>query len=284
MKLSLTIAVQIQQMLEGVELPSSKVKHIVINKLVEDGLVHVRQAGRTRQMYSIRNIAAFKSYLSNQFGIDDLQNYIEKLSSEDLTRAEAVAISSSSKLKRIRTFKGFLVHSYEPVKAFLRGNAIPVNPKEGTFTFIYDYEFFVPDKNVTIVGIENPENFRWVAKQKKLFRHLQPLFVSRYPQSNDLIKWLSNIPNCYLHFGDFDFEGINIYLSEYKKYLGEKASFFVPEGMDKMVHAKGNRDLYNKQLHLQPDNTIIEEQPIKDLLKSIHKYKKVLEQEYLITL
>ena len=29
MKLSLTIAVQIQQMLEGVELPSSKVKHIV---------------------------------------------------------------------------------------------------------------------------------------------------------------------------------------------------------------------------------------------------------------
>src|SRR5690606_37472814 len=118
MKLSLTIAVQIQQMLEGVELPSSKVKHIVINKLVEDGLVHVRQAGRTRQMYSIRNTRAFKSYLSNQFGIDDLQNYIEKLSSEDLTRAEAVAISSNSKLKRIRTFKGFLVHSYEPVKAF----------------------------------------------------------------------------------------------------------------------------------------------------------------------
>lgn len=284
MKLSLTIAVQIQQMLEGVELPSSKAKHIVMNKLVEDGLVHVRQAGRTRQMYSIRNIGAFKSYLSNQFGIDDLQNYIEKLSSEDLTRAEAVAISSNSKLKRIRTFKGFLVHSYEPVKAFLSGNTISVNPKEGTFTFIYDYEFFVPDENVTIVGIENPENFRWIAKQNNLFRHLQPLFVSRYPQSNDLIKWLSNIPNCYLHFGDFDFEGINIYLSEYKKYLGEKASFFVPESIDEMIQAKGNRDLYNKQLRLKPDEVLIQEQSIKDLLKSLHKNKKVLEQEYLITI
>lgn len=284
MKLSLTIAVQIQQMLEGVELPSSKVKHIVIDKLVEDGLVHVRQAGRTRQMYSIRNIGAFKSYLSNQFGIDDLQNYIEKLSSEDLTRAEAVAISSNSKLKRIRTFKGFLVHNYEPVKAFLNGNAISVNPKEGTFTFIYDYEFFVPDENVTIVGIENPENFRWAAKQKHFFRHLHPLFVSRYPQSNDLIKWLKAVPNRYLHFGDFDFEGINIYLSEYKKYIGAKASFFVPEKIDEMIQSKGNRDLYNKQIHLQPDDSLITEQPIRDLLKSIHKYKKVLEQEYLITL
>ena len=255
MKLSLSIAVQIQQMLEGVELPSSKVKHIVMNKLVEDGLVHVRQAGRTRQMYSIRNI-----------------------------RGEALAISSNSKLTRIRPFKGFLVHSYAPVKAFLSGNGISVNPNEGTFTFIYDYEVFVPDENVTIVGIENPENFRWVAKQKKLFHHLQPLFVSRYPQSNDLIKWLSNIPNSYLHFGDFDFEGINIYLSEYKKYLGEKASFFVPKGIDEMIQAKGYRDLYNKQLHLKPDDALIEEQPIKDLLKSMDKYKKVLEQEYLITL
>lgn len=284
MKLSLTIAVQIQQMLEGLEIPSSKLKNIVYNKLVEDGLVYVRQAGRTRQMHSIRNIEAFESYLSNQFGIDDLQRYIETLSSGDLTRAEAVAISSNSKLKRIRTFKGFLVHNYEPVKAFLRGNAFSLNPKEGLFTFIYDYEFFVPDENVTIVGIENPENFRWVAKQKNLFRHLQPLFVSRYPQSNDLIKWLSNIPNGYLHFGDFDFEGVNIYLSEYKKHLVEKASFFVPESINEMIRTKGNRDLYNKQSHLEPDDALIEEQPIKDLLKSIHKYKKVLEQEYLITI
>ena len=282
MKLSLKIAVQIQQMLEGIELPSSKVKHPVINKRVEDGLIHVLQVGRTRKMFSIRNTGAFKSYLSNQFSIDDLQIYIEKLSSQDLTRADAVAISSNSKLKRIRTFKGFLVHCYEPVKAFLSGHAISLNPKEGTFTFIYDFEFFVPDENVTIVGIENPENFRWVANQKKLFRHLHPIFVSRYPQSNDLIKWLSNIPNHYLHFGDFDFEGINIYLSEYKKYLKERASFFVPGGIDEMIKAKGNRDLYNKQLHLEPDVVLIKEQPIKDLLKSIHNYKKVLEQEYLI--
>lgn len=282
MKLSLTIAVQIQQMLEGVELPSSKVKHIVINKLVEDGLVYVRQAGRTRQMYSIRNIGAFKSYLSNQFGIDDLQNYIEKLSSEDLTRAEAVAISSNSKLKRIRTFKGFLISSYEPINALLNDENIVIYPSEGSFSFIYDYENFTPVQYITIVGIENPENFRWISKQRFLFKNITPLFVSRYPHSNDLIKWLQRIPNRYIHFGDFDFVGINIYLSEYKKYLGEKASFFVPEKIDKMIKSKGNRDLYNKQFDLQPNATLIDEFSIKDLLKSIQYYKKVLEQEYLI--
>ena len=60
--------------------------------------------------------------------------------------------------------------------------------------------------------------------------------------------------------------------------------FFVPEHIDEMIQAKGNRDLYNKQLHLKPDEALIQEQPIKDLLKSMHKYKKVLEQEYLITI
>jgi hypothetical protein len=283
MKLPINIALRIQQMLEGVELPSSKMKHIVVNKLVNDGLILVRQVGRTRQSYFVRDIEALKSYLSNQFGIDDLQAYIKKYNSDNLTRAEAIDISSTSKLRRIRTFKGFLIYCYEPIKASLNNASITVSPYDGTFTFVYDYEFLVLEDHITVVGIENPENFRWAAKQKNLFQDIHPLFVSRYPQSNDLIKWLSNISNHYLHFGDFDFEGINIYLSEYKKYLGKRASFFVPQRIDEMIQSKGNRDLYNKQFHLQPEDALIDEQPIKDLLASIHKYRKVLEQEYLIT-
>ena len=51
-----------------------------------------------------------------------------------------------------------------------------------------------------------------------------------------------------------------------------------------MIQAKGNRDLYNKQFHLQPDAFMINEQLIIGLLESIHRHKKVLEQEYLMTL
>ncbi|MFO7823917.1 MAG: hypothetical protein R6V72_08245, partial [Cyclobacterium sp.] len=49
-------------------------------------------------------------------------------------------------------------------------------------------------------------------------------------QSKDLIKWISSIPNNYLHFGDFDMSGIGIYLNEYKKHFPIKSQFFIPGG------------------------------------------------------
>ena len=89
-------------------------------------------------------------------------------------------------------------------------------PTEGTFQFIYDYERFILPADITIVGIENPENFRQISQQQYLFKDIKPLFVCRYPQnqSKDLLKWLQSIPNSYLHFGDFDLAGIGIYLNE----------------------------------------------------------------------
>ena len=70
--------------------------------------------------------------------------------------------------------------------------------------------FAIPE-DVMVVGIENPENFRWISRQKVFFKEnlssSSPLlFVSRYPQTQhgDLIRWLKAIPNRYVHFGDLD--------------------------------------------------------------------------------
>ena len=57
------------------------------------------------------------------------------------------------------------------------------------------------------------------------------LFVSRYPQSTDLRSWLQNIPNRYIHFGDFDLAGIHIlrsglFLGEIKKGRFEPSTAF----------------------------------------------------------
>lgn len=216
----------------------------------------------------------------NHFGISDLADYLEKLSSEELTRSESVAISGNSKLRSIRTFKGFLVNSYTPVEAILHSKRIVVQPNEGSFTFIYNYETFVPDTAVTVVGIENPENFRKIANQQYLFKDIQPLFVSRYPQSNDLVKWLQSVPNHYIHFGDLDFAGIQIYLNEYKRHLNGKASFFIPANTEELLQKLGNRDLYNKQQHLA--NNSYNDKGIDEMVKLFHKYKKVLEQEVFI--
>src|SRR5690606_17515230 len=120
---------------------------------------------------------------------------------------------------------------------------------DGTFKFIYEYEKFILSPDITIVGIENPSNFRHIDKQKYLFSDIKPLFVSRYPQnqSKDLIKWLQSIPNNYLHFGDFDFAGIGIYLNEFKKHLAEKASFFVPDNIEELLKESGNKKRYDEQ-------------------------------------
>lgn len=155
---------------------------------------------------------------------------------------------------------------------------LTIYPNEGTFTFIYDYDSFAPSKKATIVGVENPENFRHIQKQKKLFENINPLFVSRYPQNKYLIRWLQTIPNNYLHFGDFDFAGINIYWNEYKKLLGEKAKFFLPEDIEQLLSTKGNRDNYNNQTILFDKNDV-KEDDILNLIGLIEKYKKGLEQE-----
>lgn len=278
MKLPVSIAEKLIAMQNGEKIPFSKVKHTVVKEMLENGILKKQIQGRSKAFVYLTNRDGLSAYLKNHFGIDSLENYVEVLQRTDLSRADAIEISSNSKLKSIRTFKGFLVNCFQPVECILNGKPLTIQPQQGTFTFIYDFENFSPFDNITIVGIENPENFRHIQKQKKLFENIQPLFVSRYPQNKDLIKWLRIIPNNYLHFGDFDFAGLNIYINEFKKHLQDKASFYLPTDIDEKLSAKGNRSNYNNQTILF-DRNEIKEKNILTLLGLIEKYKKGLEQE-----
>lgn len=280
MNLPFSIAQKLILLQNGEKIPFSKMKHAAIGSMLENGILKKQIQGRSKALIYLNNKNSLNAYLQNHFGIEDLETYVSFAKKEDISRAEAIEISSNSKLKSIRTFKGFLVNSYEPVECVLNNERIIIKPKEGTFTFIYEYENFIPSADITIVGIENPENFRHIQKQQKLFKNIHPLFVSRYPQNKDLIKWLINIPNNYLHFGDFDFAGINIYWNEYKKHLGEKASFFLPQNLEKLLSKKGNRNIYNNQI-LQLNIKVINEKNVLILIGLIEKYKKGLEQELL---
>jgi len=221
--------------------------------------------------------------LRNNFAINDLHSYIETYKKENLTRAELVTVAADSKLKSVRTFKGFLVNCYTPIQATLNSESIIIYPKEGTFNFIYDFENFIPEPDITIVGIENPENFRYIHKQRYLFKNLKTLFVSRYPQnqSKDLIKWLQSLPNNYLHFGDFDFAGIGIYLNEFKKYINDRANIFIPDNIDSLIKNSGNKKRYDEQ-KINFDISKIKEENLLELIASIHNHKKGLDQEIFI--
>lgn len=280
MNLPISIAEKLIALQNGEKIPFGKLKHTVIESMLDNGILKKQIQGRSKAMIYLINSNTLTSYLKNHFGIDSLENYVQGYLKINLSRAEAIDISSNSKLKTIRTFKGFLVNSFEPVDCMLNSRPITIYPQEGTFTFIYDFEGFSPSNHITIVGIENPENFRRIQKQKKLFENLQPLFVSRYPQNKDLIKWLQTIPNKYLHFGDFDYAGLNIYFNEYKKYLIDKATFFIPPNIEQLLSSKGNRENYQNQTILFDRNEIAEED-VRTLLNLIDLYKKGLEQEIL---
>lgn len=281
MKLPASIAEKLIAIQNGEKIPFSKMKHSVVDSMLENGILKKQLQGRSKALVYLINRNGLSAYLKNHFGIDDLENYLKILQRTDLTRADVIEIASNSKLKSIRTFKGFLLNCFQPVECVLNKTPMIIQPHEGTFTFIYDFEDFFPADNITVVGIENPENFRFIQKQRKLFDNIQPLFVSRYPQSKDLVKWLRTIPNDYLHFGDFDYAGLNIYYNEFKKHLKERGKFFLPPNIENMLSKNGNRDNYHNQT-IQFNRQEIDEDDVLTLLSLIEKYKKGLEQEVFV--
>jgi hypothetical protein len=281
MKVPVHIAEKLLQLSQGESIPSGLAKHSLIEDLVLEGIIE--RKGRIQKSLLVLDNKALHTYLQNKCSINDLQQYIQVSRKEEVTRTELVAATSDSKHTGVRSFKGFLVNCYSPIPAMLNGKQITLNPVDGTFQFIYDHEKFTLSPDVTIVGIENPSNFRYIDKQKYLFSDINPLFVSRYPQnqSKDLIKWLNTIPNKYLHFGDFDFAGIGIYFNEFKKHLADKASFFVPDNIDELLEAFGNKKRYDEQ-KINFDTKTISETKLLKLIDTIHKRRKGLDQEILI--
>lgn len=281
MKLPLSIAKKLLLLENGEKIPASKLKHQIIQDLIGEGILH--KSGRIKSAIQISDKEQLNLFLQNHYAVNDLNSYIDAHEKEDLTRAELVAVAADSKLRSIRTFKGFLVNCYTPIEATLNNESITITPKEGIFNFIYDFENFVPARHITIVGIENSENFRYINKQKYLFKNQKILFVSRYPQNQnrDLIKWLQTIPNNYLHFGDFDFAGIGIYVNEFKKHLNAKANFFIPDNIDGLIKKSGSKKRYDEQ-KINFDINGIKEENVLELIATIHMHKKGLDQEIFI--
>jgi len=280
MKLSLKIAKALMRLKNGEVLTGSSAKSKLIDELIAEKII--LQKGKHHKTLQLYNEEFLDNYLSNQLQIFDLEEYILALENSNTSRSEFVKISSDSKKSKERVFKGFLVNSYIPIKARLNGNTFMINPVNGSFVFIYDFETFKIKENITVVGVENSENFRYIEKQSYLFKNIKPLFISRYPQNQnkDFIKWMKSIPNNYLHFGDFDLAGIGIYLNEYKKHLGKRAKFFIPYDINETIK-KGSQKRYDIQ-KLNFKTNEIEENELLKLVKLIHKEKKGLDQEYYI--
>jgi glutathione peroxidase-family protein len=91
------------------------------------------------------------------------------------------------------------------------------------------------------------------------------------------VSWLQDIPNLYVHFGDFDLAGISIYLTEFYRYLGQRSAFFVPEDVEERL-SKGSRKRYYEQFPMYGKMDITDPR-LEPLVQLIHRHQKGYDQE-----
>lgn len=266
---------------EGKALPASSLKGEDWQEMQEDGILITVTHG-SRRSYRAADTALFLTYIESRYGIRNLQQMHDLLAAEEVSRAGLVAASGDSKFVAQRTFKGFLVNCYTPIQAFLLGQPVTIAPPEGSYTFIFDYQDFRIPAHVVVIGIENAENFRQIRRQQRLFETcvqsgIPLLFVSRYPQNGDLVRWLQSIPNAYIHFGDLDLAGVHIYLNEFYSSLRNRASFLLPEDYESRI-SQGSTERYNVQ-STRYKNMTIDDERLQPLVDCIHRYHRGYDQE-----
>lgn len=281
MTLPLSIAKKLLQLSNGDPLPASRFPKIWRSYLSEEGILAEELLGRTKAKLHLKSSRALFNFLTNQYGIQNLERYVERLENGDLSGTEAQEVASDTKLRTRSPLPGFLATSYFRIQASLKGQSFTIHPPRGSFVFIEDTGTFnIPD-HVTVVGIENPENFRNLGEFHSWFAPHNPLYVCRYPQSRALVDWLTTIPNTYVHFGDLDLAGVAIYEWEFRQRLGERASFYVPGNALEVLQQFGSRSLYDKQYD-RYRNLSSSDPKAQQLIDQIHQARKGLEQEFFI--
>ena len=271
----MAISASIQALISGEQVAGSKLSSKLLDELMAEGFLLVVTRG-SRKTYRARDIEALKRYLIDK---DESYRMLEVHSS--FSRASMAAETGNSKLMTVRSCPGFPVNSYGPITSLLYGKRFVINPHEGSFVFIDDWQHFVIPEEVVVVGIENMENFRMIRLQRELFESVlgdkSLLFVSRYPQSTDLRNWLKGLPNKYVHFGDFDLAGIHIFLTEFYKHLGNRSSFLIPSDIESRL-SKGSPTRYNEQ-YGKYHNLRCDIPYLQSLIDLINNYHRGYDQE-----
>lgn len=276
----MAINASILALISGEWVAGSRLSDKLLDELLDEGLLSVVTRG-SKKSYCARDIEALKRFL-----IDKNEKYrILEIDTPD-SRASMATETGNSKLLMVRSCPGFLVNSYEPIECSLLGESFMVNPPEGSFVFIADWQAFTIPEDVTVIGIENMENFRLIRRQRRFFDEylrahglpVRTFFVSRYPQSTDLRKWLTSISNHYLHFGDFDLAGIHIFQSEFEQYLGSsRSSFLIPNDIAARL-ASGSSQRFDEQYN-RFNNISSENQELQKLINLIIHHRKGYDQE-----
>ncbi|MFR3187780.1 MAG: Wadjet anti-phage system protein JetD domain-containing protein [Phocaeicola sp.] len=279
MNITIEQAKLLKELSEGKKVPLSRLKARIFQQLIQEQVLLRQKESHGWNIYT-DHPQSLLNYLYNHYIRCTLDEYIERGQAAP-SRSNNIRMSGDSKLKETELWQGFYFKVSEPIHAQWQGRPLTLLPyPEGIPVFMPQPETLSLPEDVTVVMIENSENFLKIETQLPLFQGLQCFFVSFYPreQHSYFIEWLQKQPNNYVHYGDFDFAGIHIYQSQYKKYVSGESRYLVPSGLLPLFRRYGKRALYNNQLSLQA--LIKADEPgISELLEIIKREHKGLEQE-----
>ena len=276
MKITASLIDKLIRLRNGESIPASQLRGEWVSELESDGVIVSTSHGIRRVLFVPQPEAFLQALSAFDERLSDLDLMRDTLQIGETSRSVQASATGNSKLVAVRSCPGFPINTYEPIACFLNGREMIVNPQEGSFMFISDWQSFTIPQDVVVVGIENMENFRKIHQQRALFDQTigsaRLLFVSRYPQSSDLRSWLQTIPNRYVHFGDFDLAGISIFLTEFHAYLGERSSFFIPSDIEQRL-PNGSLERYNAQ-YPKFKNIRTNIPYLQHLIETINKYHR----------
>ena len=280
----------------GEAVPSSALPPEWLAELLAEGGVSSIVRG-TRHSLRVVSRAAFDVFLRSKGLQPDLLVETADLfasppasrvpSAPPVSRAQQVQLTGDSKAVPVRSCPGFPVNVIGPLSVRLGERKLLLCPCPGSFLYISDFWNFRIPSNTIVVGVENMENFRFPERQTDVWDQVLDqyggdgvpplLLVSRYPQSKDLVNWLKEIPNPYVHFGDFDLAGVHIYLTEFYRHLGDRSAFFVPADIETRL-ARGSRERFATQF-ARFGKMEVPDPRLEPLVQLIHRYQTGYDQE-----
>jgi len=257
----------------------------IIKKLKNNGSLKIERLSAQRYKIDLvheENIFRFfRNYGYKISSIEDIDTYIENVLDAHPSRDTLQKFTGSTKTKTSKSLKGLYLSSLTNLDIKINNQTVNIVPTNGLGYFCFHTQKIEVSKETIIVGVENYQVI-WFAKKFKIFFDREPmLFVVR---NETMREWISDLENEYIHFGDYDLAGINIYLNEIVPRLKKckKYSMFIPENIEALIQKYGNNKLFEDQKCYK--NLIVKDKKIATLKAIIMRHKRGLEQEGLYTL
>ena len=274
-----TIKILLQESYVAKNLFSSKK---LLNEFIGCNCVYM--SGKPSQIYLNDAEALFGVIKANGYNvncIEDLDYFIEE-ENEPKSRDEIAENYSHTKRVESKSFNGLMISVFDKLEVNYNDKKQYFYPLEGSGLFLHYTSKLQLDDDVIVVGVENPQVVWYINNYKHLFENDKKylfLCISEYKTTYQY-KWLESFSGEYLHFGDFDLAGINIYLNTILPRLKKvkSHSFLIPKNIYEIIKKKNYMLDYSNQTKYL-NITSKEDKNLQKLIEFIKSHKITIEQE-----